>query len=90
MCLVKQQGKMLLVVDAVSGWLEASPLRENIRIIKVYLGQVFARFRITKTLVSDNGPEFVSGDLKRWCESMRIKIWNHPYIIQQLKEQTRL
>ena len=26
-----------------------------------------------KTLVSDNGPEFVSGDLKQWCESLGFK-----------------
>ena len=26
-----------------------------------------------KTLVSDNGSEFVSGDLKRWCESLEIR-----------------
>ena len=26
-----------------------------------------------KTLVSDNGPEFISGDLTQWCESLGIK-----------------
>ena len=26
-----------------------------------------------KRLVSDNGPEFVSGDLKHWCESLEIE-----------------
>ena len=39
----------------------------------MYLTQIFARFRIPKTLVSDNLPEFVSDDLKQWCESLRIK-----------------
>ena len=41
--------------------------------VKVYLSQIFARFGIPKTLVSDNGPEFVSGDLNQWCESLGIK-----------------
>ena len=36
---------------------------------KVYLSQICVRFGIPKTLVSDNGPEFVSGDLEQWYES---------------------
>ena len=44
----------------------------------MYLSQIFARFVIPKTLVSDNGPEFVSDDLKQWCESLGIKKMESP------------
>ena len=46
--------------------------------MKVYLSQIFARFGIPRTLVSDNGPEFVSSDLKQWCESLGIKKMESP------------
>ena len=41
--------------------------------VKVHLSQIFARFGIPRVLVSDNGPEFVSSDLKQWCESLGIQ-----------------
>ena len=34
---------------------------------------MFARFGIQKTLVSDNAPDLVSGELKQWCESLGNK-----------------
>ena len=46
--------------------------------MKYYLSQIFARFGIPRTLVSDNGPEFVSGDLKHWCQSMGIQKMESP------------
>ena len=71
---VKDQGNILVIVDAGSGWIEAFPAgNRTSETVKIYLSQIFARFGIPKTLVSDNGPEFVSGDLKQWCESLGIK-----------------
>ena len=71
---VKDQVNILVIVDADSGWIEAFPAgNRTSETVKIYLSQIFARFRIPKTLVSDNGPEFVSGDLKQCCESVEIK-----------------
>ena len=71
---VKDQGNILVIVEAGSGWIEAFPAgNRTSETVKIYLSQIFARFGIPKTLVSDNGPEFVSGDLKQWCESLGIK-----------------
>ena len=78
---VKDHGNILVIVDAGSGWIEAFPAgNRTSETVKIYLSQIFARFGIPKTLVSDNGPEFVSGDLKQWCESLGIKkIESHVY-----------
>ena len=62
---VKDQGNILVIVNAGSGWIEAFPAgNRTSQTVKVYLSQIFARFGIPRTLVSDNGPEFVSSDLK--------------------------
>ena len=71
---VKDQGNILKIVDAGSGWIEAFPAgNRTSETVIIYLSQIFARFGIPKTLVSDNGPEFVSEDFKQWCESLGIK-----------------
>ena len=71
---VKDQGNILVIVDAGSCWIEAFPAgNRTSETVKIYLSQIFARCGIPKTLVSDNGPEFVSGHLKEWCESLGIK-----------------
>ena len=65
---------ILDILDAGSGWIEAFPVGA----VKVHLSQNFARFGIPRTLVSDNSPEFVSSDLKQWCESLWIKKLESP------------
>ena len=76
---VKDQDSILVIVDAGSGWIEAFPAgNRTSETVKIYLSQIFARFGISKNLVSDNGPEFVSGDLKQWCESLGIKKMESP------------
>ena len=76
---VKDQGNIVVIVDAGSRWIEAFPKgNRTSQTVKVYLSQIFARFGIPRTLVSDNGPEFVSSDLKQWCESLGIKKMESP------------
>ena len=76
---VKDQGNILVIVDAGSGWIEAFPVgNRTSETVKIYLSQIFASFGIPKTIVSDNGPEYVSGDLKQWCESLGIKKMESP------------
>ena len=75
----KDQGNILVIVDAGSGWIEAFPaVNRTSQTVKVYLSQIFAEFGIPRTLVSDNGPEFVSSDLKQWRESLGIKKMESP------------
>ena len=76
---VKDQGNILAIIDAGSGWIEAFPEgNRTSQAGKVYLSQIFARFGIPRTLVSDNGPDFVSSDLKQGCESLGIKKMESP------------
>ena len=76
---VKDQGNILVIFDAGSSWMEAFPAGNRIsETVKIYLSQIFAKFGIPKTLVSNNGPEFVSGGLKQWCESLGIKKMESP------------
>ena len=76
---VKEQCNILVTVDAGYDWIEALPAgNRTSETVELYLSQIFARFGITKTLVSDNGPEFVSGDLKQWCELLGIKKMESP------------
>ena len=76
---VKDQGNILVIVDAGSGWIEAFPAgNRTSETVETYLSQIVARLGIPKTLVSDDGPEFVSGDLKQWFEALRIKQMKSP------------
>ena len=62
---IKDNGNILVILDAGSGWIEVFPAgNRTSETVKVYLSQIFARFGIPKTLVSDNGPEIDSGGLQ--------------------------
>ena len=73
------QGNILVLVDAVSGWIKAFPEgNRTSQTVKLHLSQTFARFGIPRILVSDNAPEIVSSDLKEWYESLGIKKMESP------------
>ena len=71
---VKDQGNILVVVDAVSSLIEAFPAgNRTSETVNVYLSVIFARFTTPKILLFNNGPEFVNGNLKQLCESLEIE-----------------
>ena len=68
-----------MIVDAGSSWIEVFLAGNRAsQTVKLHLSHIFAGFGIPKILVSDNGPEFVSSDLKQWCESLGIKKMESP------------
>ena len=72
---VKDQCNILVIVGAGSGWIEAFPAgNRTSETVKIYLLQDSEY----QTLVSDYGPQFVSGDLKQCCESLGIKKMESP------------
>ena len=81
----KDEGNILVIIDAGSGWIEAFTAgNRNSQTVKVHLSQIFASFGIIRILVSDNSPEFVSSDLKQWCESPGIKKMESPIYHQRV------
>ena len=63
------QGKMLLIaVDAHSKWIEAQPMTTTTAKATIeQLRVMFARWGIPETIVSDNGPQFVSHEYEDFC-----------------------
>ncbi|MEL7079444.1 MAG: RNase H-like domain-containing protein [Cyanobacteria bacterium J06582_2] len=62
-----EYGNILVIADAGSGWLEAFPCTDrSTRNVVRCLRTCFSRFGIPFTVVSDNGKEFISKDLKDW------------------------
>ena len=71
----------LVVIDAYTKWLEVVPMfaTNTMSTIKV-LRDIFARFGLPKSVVSDNGPQFTSFEFKQFCEKNNVKhIRSTPY-----------
>ena len=68
-------GKMFLVViDAHSKWIEVSPMSTATSLTTIQqLHQIFARFGIPNTIVSDNGLQFASSEFAEFCRSNGIR-----------------
>ena len=68
-------GKMFLVViDAHSKWLEVIPMSTSRALTTIQtLRTIFARLGIPESIVSDNGPQFVSAEFEQFCERNGIK-----------------
>ena len=62
------EGHMVLIlVDAYTGWIDAHSTKstsasETMRMVR----KSFANFGVAKTVVSDNGPQFLSNEFNGW------------------------
>ena len=54
------------------------------------MGQISARILIPKTLLSDNDPEFLSGDRKQLFESLEIRKMESPTYHPRAYERAEL
>ena len=64
----------LLAVDYYSNYIEVTPLYKDPRsstLIK-HLKMNIARYGIMETLVSDNGPQFISHEFAEFCQKYKI------------------
>ena len=79
---IPTQGEILVIVDAGSGWIEAFPCENrSTKLVVKCLRDVFSRFGIPETLVSDNGKEFIAAELKEWlklqgCHKMESPLYS--------------
>ncbi|KFD54652.1 hypothetical protein M513_04352 [Trichuris suis] len=71
----------LVVVDAHSKWLEVIPMKSTTSTCVIKrLRQLFATFGLPRSIVSDNGPQFVSQEFKDFCENNNMThIRTSPY-----------
>ena len=71
----------LILVDATSKWMEVMPLSSSTsRTVIRCLRDIFSRFGLPKMVVSDNGPQFTSGEFKRFCYGNNIEhVTSTPY-----------
>ena len=69
------EGRMFLVVmDAHSKWLEVVPMKIATAFNTIqHLRQLFAQFGIPESVVSDNGPQFVAEEFRKFCEMNGIR-----------------
>lgn len=65
----------LIMVDAHSKWPEVVKLGNNSTSsnVIVKIREMFSRFGIPETIVSDNGPQFVSEEFERFCKKNGIR-----------------
>lgn len=64
----------LVVVDSYSKWIEAKEMSsiDSFQTVKAFR-DVFSTFGIPNTLVTDNGPSFVSEEFETFCVNNGIK-----------------
>lgn len=75
-------GRMLLIiVDSHTKWIEAIPVRSSTTEITIgRLRELFARFGLPRTIVSDNGPQFTSQQFAKFVADNGIThIRSAPY-----------
>ena len=64
----------LIIVDAHSKWIEAFPMTSTTatKTIQI-LRTTFARYGIPDSIVSDNGPQFISSEFQQFCKTNGIR-----------------
>lgn len=72
----------LVIVDALSNWPEIFKVTAttSTKTIECLVEEAFARQGLCKTIVSDNGRQFVSNEFRVFCEHLGIKhLFSAPY-----------
>jgi hypothetical protein len=76
---------ILVATDYITKWTEAIPLRNmtHREVISFVQEHIIYWFGIPQTLTTDQGPSFMSHQLREFTESMKIKLLNSsPYYVQ--------
>lgn len=70
-----------VVIDAFSRWVEIYPMKSaTSHGVITFLRTLFARFGICRTIVSDNGSQFISEEFETFCQVNGVKhIKSTPY-----------
>jgi hypothetical protein len=66
---------MLVAVDKFTKWIEAAPMTTQDSIAAVnFIKSIVFRFGVPHNIITDNGTNFTSKELKDYSESMGIKL----------------
>ena len=66
--------QFLVIVDSHSKWLEVFPMKVTTAMATInILRSLFSRYGLVHEVVSDNGPQFISGEFKSFLKQLDIK-----------------
>jgi hypothetical protein len=66
---------MLVAVDKYTKWVEAAPITTQDSTAAInFIKSIIFRFGVPHNIITNNGTNFTSKELKNYCESMRIKL----------------
>ena len=63
----------LIMVDTHSKWIEAFPITSTTATKTIQILRTFARYGIPESIVSDNGPQFISSEFQQFCKTNGIR-----------------
>jgi hypothetical protein len=66
---------MLVIADKFTKWIEATPVTTQDSIAAInFIKSIVFHFGVPHSIITDNGTNFTSKELKNYCESMSIKL----------------
>ena len=67
---------LIVVTDYFSKWVEVEALSQitNLQIRKFLWTNVITRYGVPQEIVTDNGPQFTSHNVKEFCKNWGIKL----------------
>jgi transposase-like protein len=66
---------MLVAVDKLTKWIEATLVTTKDSTAAInFIKSIVFRFGVPHNIITDNGTNFTSKELKNYCESMGIKL----------------
>ncbi|XP_052833810.1 uncharacterized protein K02A2.6-like [Octopus bimaculoides] len=71
----------IIVVDSYSKWPEVCKWSRPTTSVTInFLKELFARYGVPDTIVSDNGTQFTAKEIERFCKSVQMKhVLTPPY-----------
>ena len=66
---------LLVMVDKFTKWIEAKPVKTaEVEPIIDFISGVVHRYGVPHSIITDNGSNFTTGEVKTWCAHLGIKL----------------
>ena len=88
----KQKSFILTATEYYTKWAEAEAFAEikASTVVKFIKTNIIARFGVPKAIVTDNGPQFVSQELKGMCDRYGIQLHHSLPFIHRKTDKLKL